>query len=257
MKSIDAIRKKNCENLYSFYLNLADKSGFITGAVSSVQYISNNTLSWPSYILGGGKMAKSSLTDIFGRMKDGTLPFFWIRPVEDDPEFDEFAGVHGIRKVNFWRGMYLKKTTPFKLLPEIHGLVFEEVKTQKDLRDWLQVVNMEIMSHRELGISSFLNVLHDPDFRFFRVTRAKKTVSTILMHKGKSETGIYLVSTVLSDRGKGIGRWITASAIDLYITEGFKEFVLHATPLGYPVYRKLGFEECGEYGIYWLMGKKS
>jgi len=256
MHTIDAIRDKTSENLYSFYFNLGSKSGFNIGKVYSARYLSNEKMAWPSYILGGGKMTKSSLLEIFGRMKDGSLPYFWLREMEDDPEFEDFAGENGIRKINFWRGMYLKRDSAFRIPPPITGLVFEELKIQQDLWDWLHVVNQEIMSHRELGINSFLNVLHDPSFRFFRIISAKKTLSTILMHRRDSETGIYLVSTLLSERGKGLGQWITASAINLFISEGCKEFVLHATPLGYPVYLKLGFKECNEYGIFWMIGKK-
>jgi hypothetical protein len=256
MKKNELTREKNRENLYSFYVNLGVKSGFSTGSISSARYISGASMAWPSYILGGGKMVRPTMLDIFMKMKEGTLPFFWIRPLIEDPEFENFAGEHGIRKINFWQGMYLKKESFFKLPIPISGLVFEEVKTLNDLKDWLKVINMEIMSHRELSLNIFHNVLQDPDYTFFRVTKGKKTLSTILMHKRNSETGIYLVSTILNERGKGIGRWITASAIDFFMEKGCNEFVLHATPLGYPVYKKLGFEPCCDYGIFWMLGKK-
>ena len=232
------------------------KSGFQTGQISSARFIKSDSMPWPSYILGGGKMVRSTLTDIFSQMNEGILPYFWLRSLEEDPEFEDIAAEFNIRKINFWRGMYLRKENPFKILPPIPGIFFEEVKTPENLKSWLDLVNLEIMSNRELGIRTFQNVLHDPTYRFFTVTRGKKTISTILMHKRNTETGIYMVSTMMSERGKGIGRWITASAIDLFISEGCRDFVLHATPLGFPVYAKLGFEECCEYGIFWLLGKK-
>jgi hypothetical protein len=256
MEKNEVIREKNRENLYSFYFNLGVKSGFKTGSISSARYISGLSMAWPSYILGGGKMAKSTLFDIFRQMKEGTLPFFWIRTLDEDPEFENFAGENGIRKINLWSGMYLNKNTSFRLPVPLSGLVFEEVVTQNDLKDWLRVVNLEIMSHRELSLKTFLNVLNDPGFKFFRVTKGKKTFSTILMHKRITDTGIYMVSTVLNERGKGIGRWITACAIDYFIEKGYNEFVLHATPLGYSVYRKLDFEQCCDFGIFWMLGKK-
>ena len=256
MNPIVSIKEKNRENLYSFYLNLAEKSGFKEGTVSSARYISNSSMEWPSYILGGGKMSKSSLTGIFAGMKDDTLPAIWLRSMEDDPEFTDFASEFGINLINLWQGMYLKKKTSYRLLPSIHGLSFEEVKTQKDLRDWLEVVNMEITPGSELRIKTFLNVLHDPAYRFFSVKRGKKTVSTILMHKRITETGIYMLSTLASERGKGIGKWITATAIDLYIAEGCKEFVLHSTPSAFQLYQDLGFEECCEYGVFMMSDKK-
>jgi len=256
MKTIELIKEKNRENLYSFYLNLGIKSGFNTGQISSARYISDADLSWPSYILGGGKMVKSSLNDIFGQIKNGNLPYFWLRLLEDDPDFENIAAEYGVRKINFWRGMHLRTDTTFKLLPPIPDLIFEEVKTQSDLKLWLDVVNLEIMSHRELSIKTFLNVLHDPAYRFFSIKNGKKVLSTILIHKRNTETGIYMVSTLLNERGKGFGRWITASAIDIFIAEGCRDFVLHATPLGFPVYSKLGFEEYCQYGIFWMLGKK-
>jgi hypothetical protein len=256
MKTIESAKEKIRENLYSFYLNLGNKSGYKQGTVSSATYIFDQAMSWPSYILGGGKMAKNTLVEIYTRMQDGSLPYLWLRSMEDDPEFEDFAGKNGIRKINLWHGMYLKKTLPFNLLAPIYGLIFEEVKTQRDLREWLNVVNKEIITETELGIKTFLNVLHDPNYRFFRVTNGKKTLSTILMHQRDTETGIYMVSTIPNERGKGLGRWITACAMDLYISMGCKEFVLHATTPGYPVYMKLGFEECCKYGVFWMFGKK-
>lgn len=256
MKTVEAIREINRENLYSFYMSIGSKAGFNRGPVGSAQYISNDSMEWPSYILGGGKMTRSSLLEIFGQMKNGTLPYFWLRTPDEDPEFEDFAGEHGIRKINYWRGMYLERDTPFQLPTPVTGLHFGEVVNQQELKDWIYLVNREIMTHRELGIKNFLNLLTDPSFRFFRVTNGKKTLSAILMYKRNTETGIYMVSTLLNERGKGIGRWITASAIDRFIADGCKDFVLHATPLGYPVYQKLGFEEYCEYEIFWMLGKK-
>ena len=256
MRSIEAIKEMNKENLYSFYTGIGNNAGFTEGKIATARYISNPGMEWPSYILGGGKMTRTSLLDIFAQMRNGNLPFFWLRLLEEDPEFEDFAAEHGVRKINFWRGMYLHKSKPFSIPPPQPRIIFEELRTQQDLKDWLQVVNMEIMTHRELGIRNFLGILNDPGFRFYRISNGKKTISTILLHKRKSETGIYMVSTLLSERGKGFGRWITASAIDRLISEGFTDFVLHATPLGYPVYQKLGFEECCDYGIFWMLGRK-
>jgi len=256
MKGIEAIREMNRNNLYSFYQGIGRTAGFETGMVSSARYVSNAAMEWPSYILGGGKMSRSSLLQIFNRMKDDTLPFFWMRPMDEDPEFEEFAGEQGIRKVNLWRGMYLKRSAPFLLPPPSPELMFEEVITQRDLKSWLRVLNQEIMTCRELEAKNFFNLLSDPSFRFFRVSNGRKTVSTIMMHKRTTETGIYMVSTSSDERGKGIGSWVTASSIDRFIADGCRNFVLHATPSGFPVYRKLGFEECCEYGIFWMYGKK-
>lgn len=181
MKTIDQIKALNRDNLYSFYLDMGIKSGFQVGQISSARFIQSDSMPWPSYILGGGKMVRSTLTDIFSQMNEGVLPYFWLRSLEDDPDFEDIAAEFSIRKINFWRGMYLRKDNPFALIPPMPGIFFEEVKTQENLKSWLDLVNLEIMSNRELGIKTFLNVLHDPAYRFFAVTRGKKTIATILI----------------------------------------------------------------------------
>ncbi len=256
MKITESLEERNIENLYSFYINLGARSGYTAGRIGAARFITAKSRAWPSYILGGGKMVKGRLLEIFEGMREDRLPYFWVRPIKDDPEFEDFAELNGLRKINFWRGMNLSRDKIFGLFPPFPGVVFEELKTSDDIKSWLKVVNSEIMTTRELQLSNFVNVLDDPSFRFFRVARGKKTLSTIVMHEGSSVTGIYMVSTLLSERGKGLGRWITASAIDVYIAQGCKDFVLHSTPLGYPVYSKLGFIECCEFGIFWMLGKK-
>jgi hypothetical protein len=256
MKTNEQIDELIRENLYSFYHRIGEASGGESGFNGSVNFIKSPGMSWPSFILGGGEISENNLRLTIGAITEGNLPFLWIKPEKDFAGFEENAAEYGIRKVNFWKGMYLNRKSMFHLPCPIPGLRFEEIKSGEELEKWLAVVNLELSSHRAYTMKSFLKTLNDPSFRLFRVCDGVKTISTALTYSRSSETGIYMVSTIVSQRGKGIGSWITASAIDKAIFEGCNDFILHATPSGYPVYSKLGFNEYSGYNIFWKLGMK-
>ena len=256
MKNDESLFAMNWENLFSFYFAAGRNSACQTGKAGTAKYIKAPGTGWPSYLLGGEPMPGIQLEPVFEAIRNDELPYFWIRQLPVDTKFEHSASAGGMRLINYWKAMHLYRDEPFSLPAPESGLVFEKVSTQSELQEWLEVVNREIMTNRSLPLNTFLSILESPDFGIFRVRKEQKTLSTVLMYRREAETGIFMVSTVLEERGKGIGGWITATAIDRYIAEGCRDFVLQSTVLGYPVYKRLGFSDCGEYGIYWMLGKK-
>jgi len=68
-------------------------------------------------------------------------------------------------------------------------------------------------------------------------------VASSLVFFGAGVAGIYHVSTVPDRRGRGLGAAITRVPLIEARRRGYATAVLHATEMGYPVYRRLGFEE--------------
>jgi len=66
--------------------------------------------------------------------------------------------------------------------------------------------------------------------------------------------GIYNVGTVPEARGKGIGAAITLAPLLEARSRGYKIAILHASELGYSVYRRLGFQDYCQMNIYVWMG---
>jgi GNAT superfamily N-acetyltransferase len=62
--------------------------------------------------------------------------------------------------------------------------------------------------------------------------------------------GIYFVFTVEEARRQGIGAAITHAALRDAVALGYRVGVLGASAMGYSVYARLGFQECGRIGIY-------
>ncbi|MGN6132822.1 MAG: GNAT family N-acetyltransferase, partial [Nocardioidaceae bacterium] len=65
--------------------------------------------------------------------------------------------------------------------------------------------------------------------------------------------GLYDIAVLEDARGRGLGRAITAVLMRLGRERGGKVSVLHATPMGQPVYAKLGYKPMCEIPHYvWL-----
>lgn len=76
--------------------------------------------------------------------------------------------------------------------------------------------------------------------------------ATIFIHENTA--GLYNVGTIPGARGKGAGTAISAHAISRAADSGCRAMVLHATGMGEPVYRSLGFKKYCELNAY-MMGQ--
>jgi GNAT superfamily N-acetyltransferase len=68
-------------------------------------------------------------------------------------------------------------------------------------------------------------------------------VASSLVFFGAGVAGIYHVSTAPDHRGRGLGTAVTTAALIEARRRGYALAILHATRMGYPVYRRLGFED--------------
>ncbi len=70
---------------------------------------------------------------------------------------------------------------------------------------------------------------------------------TIVSH---GVAGIYWVGTTEEARGRGLGRMMTAAAIDAGFELGATSAALQASPMGESLYRQMGFETVFDYHLY-------
>jgi len=80
-----------------------------------------------------------------------------------------------------------------------------------------------------------------------------EAVAAAALFVGAGVAGIYNVCTVPEARGRGIGRAVTAAALDEGAARGCRLAVLGSSEMGYPVYRRLGFREVSRLRSYALV----
>jgi GNAT superfamily N-acetyltransferase len=70
---------------------------------------------------------------------------------------------------------------------------------------------------------------------------------TIVSH---GVAGIYWVGATEEARGRGLGRTVTAAAVNAGLEMGASSASLQASPMGEPIYRQMGFETIYDYRFY-------
>jgi hypothetical protein len=84
----------------------------------------------------------------------------------------------------------------------------------------------------------------------FMIRRSGRAVATSVLFLSGGLAGIYCVSTVPTERRKGLGGYATAEALRQAGRLGYGVGILQSSEAGYPVYRRLGFREFGGLGLY-------
>jgi GNAT superfamily N-acetyltransferase len=128
------------------------------------------------------------------------------------------------------------------------GLELLEVKTKGDLDAWQEVFA------RGYGVPLEVGRLMAPSFggavQLFTAMLDGKAVGTTGLFIHKDVPGIYCVATLPEFRGRGIGAGITALPLIQARERGYKVGTLQASTMGYPVYKRIGFEDVCQLRVF-------
>ncbi len=90
----------------------------------------------------------------------------------------------------------------------------------------------------------------EPEMRYFAGRVDGRMVATSALYTGTGLAGIYAVGTAPDERGRGYGGALTAAALLEGRRLGYETAALLSSEMGFPVYRRLGFETVGTVGFY-------
>jgi hypothetical protein len=103
----------------------------------------------------------------------------------------------------------------------------------------------------ELGLRLYReSFAADPDVQMFVAKRDGRPVSKSIAIRTGNVAGVYDVGTVSDARRRGAGSAVTWAAVAAGCDWGCRSMVLQASPMGFPVYRAMGFEVIGQYTIF-------
>jgi ribosomal protein S18 acetylase RimI-like enzyme len=136
-------------------------------------------------------------------------------------------------------------------LPE--GASIEPVRDRATFRTWLDVLVEGFAMPPEIGDAYVpfgeLGFGDDLPTRPLLAFLDGRPVATALGALAGEGVVIANVTTVAEARGRGLGRAITLAAMHAGAASGARMAVLASTEMGQSVYRRLGFEEFGLYGV--------
>jgi GNAT superfamily N-acetyltransferase len=90
----------------------------------------------------------------------------------------------------------------------------------------------------------------DTPYRSYVAYWNGKPVSTAAVFFGEEVAGIYTVATVPEARGKGFGAAVTLAPLLDARKMGYRVGILQASKMGFPVYKRLGFEQNFRVGSF-------
>ncbi|MBM3134334.1 MAG: GNAT family N-acetyltransferase [Chloroflexi bacterium] len=185
------------------------------------------------------------ILDLFLSQK---LPFFWAAwPPDAAPGLADYLSATGLP---FLRYNMPAMARPLDDLPPVappNGVEIVRVRTERDQTDWLDVhmVGFEEPEAARPDFGQYLaSSLAEPQSgleHFVARWRGEPcAISTLLA--APLATGIYHVTTLPAYRGRGLGKALTLAAMQSARRAGYVDAILFATPSGYPLYQRLGFE---------------
>ena len=143
---------------------------------------------------------------------------------------------------------------PVPRLPPVAGLVVDRVRTTSDLDAYRDVLAAgfgagppeatwatEVFGRIGLGDGAWRHLLG-------RLGGAPVATATVFVEPAHV-AGIYFVCTAPAARRRGVGAAVTAAALQEARAMGCVTSVLGSSPMGYRVYRRLGFEEVFRYRL--------
>ena len=134
-------------------------------------------------------------------------------------------------------------------------LVIERVRNEGQLDVWAQTLaqgfgegekeaNWVRDVYRNIGLGD------DVAFRHYLSWLDGKAVATTSLYMGAGAAGVYFVMTVPEARRQGIGAAITLAALRDARAMDYRVGQLGASEPGFPVYKRIGFEEYCQIRIY-------
>ncbi len=128
----------------------------------------------------------------------------------------------------------------------VPGLVIEKVQGPQALASFASVAaaGFELPPGSEKGCFTLLEGLgYDLPLASYLGIYNGEPVAISQVFLGEGVAGIYWVATLPAGRGKGIGAAMTLAPLLDARRMGYRAGILQSSPMGYPVYQRLGFVE--------------
>ena len=259
--SMPAVLSAIDENDTEYWLHRARLAGW---EIHNEEGITWYRSGWPMPVTNGvvrirleTQTADAAIAETLAHFTRRNLPVAWfVGPAHRPGDLGTRLEAHGLRCLGSEPGMALELHHLCEDLPTPDGLTVERVRDADALAIWLRTyrlgdgvppaappIPMESCVPRRFDDE-------DEPMRLFLARLNGAPVATAQLLLAAGVAGIYGVATVPGARRQGIGAAVTRAALDDARALGYRVGVLHATELGYGVYRRLGFAEYCVFSLY-------
>jgi GNAT superfamily N-acetyltransferase len=187
------------------------------------------------------------------RARGVTTFSWWLGPDTQPADLGTRLIDHGLTYAEGAPGMAADLFELPEELPPIAGLSIEPVVDEKALRAWAyaSLIGFGVPErYVDSWFDLFLRLGFELPLRSYLGTLDGRPVAASQLFLGAGVAGIYVVATTPDARRQGIGAAVTLAALRDARTLGFRIGILHSSPMGLGVYRRLGFREYCRMSCY-------
>jgi GNAT superfamily N-acetyltransferase len=133
------------------------------------------------------------------------------------------------------------------------GLEIVRVEDKEILQEWIHIASLGFGVAEEfekVWYDFFVEAVFEQPFWTYLAFLNGQPVGTSQLFLSAGVAGIYNVTCIPEARGQGIGAAITQAPLRDAHAIGYRVGILQASKLGYPVYRRLGFQDFGKISVY-------
>ena len=194
-----------------------------------------------------------AVTEAAAPLAGGAFPAAVILPGKVAPEVDALLTGWGFVLAESMPAMAvdIDKLTP-TALPE--GCEFQETTDPAEFADWCEALAVGYGLPRPIadlfGPAAGSGLPAGTAARWYAVSEGGRMVATSTLFLEGGLAGIYCVSTLPDERGKGLGAHATAEPLRRVRELGYRTGILQSSAMGESVYRKLGFTQFGQLPLY-------
>lgn len=177
-----------------------------------------------------------------------------VGPSMRPPSLGERLLAHGFTQSGSEPGMAADLLTLPERISTPAGFVVERVRDVQELQVWTRILGMgfgegEIEANRVGEMYRKAGLSDQGAWHHYLGRWNGEAVATTSLFLGAGVAGIYFVWTLPSARRQGIGAAITLAALHDARRPGYRLGVPGSSPIGYPVYQRLGFREYCKFAI--------
>jgi ribosomal protein S18 acetylase RimI-like enzyme len=197
-----------------------------------------------------------TLKEITSYYQTKNLPFMWMTwsDVDKPGNLAAYLAENDFESIESATGMALKLSELNEECTPISGLEIVKVQTMEDFERYCEVMKIGFEAAEEIAAGlTIMNelIVNQPEYGtlYLAYLYGKPVaISTVIYCAGVA--GIYDVCTLKEARGKGIGRTMTLNPLVDAKSNGYQLAILHSSDLGKNLYKRIGFKEYYQIGMY-------
>jgi GNAT superfamily N-acetyltransferase len=180
---------------------------------------------------------------------------WWVEADAQPPQLGGYLEALGLTYLEGMPGMAVDLEQMDPALASVSGLSIKHVTNQKDLRQWTDTLLSGFdlpLRESEACCELYLPLGFDLPLRHYLGIWNGRPVATSQLFLGEGVAGMYCVATIPEARRHGIGAAMSMKPMLEAREIGYRIGTLQASPLGAPVYQRMGFRKHAQFSHYYL-----